>query len=171
MKIFIFSIILILNFNNGCTKDTMKEVSLAISKQQLKEKLRSKVEDPFNDIRMKLIESDHLNDFQNCDTLFFLETYEYESGTFYGRIWNLKTSLDYTYHQGKFSFGKNDVFTSYACELVEKWDIKTIRKEEKENSTMINPFFINGSRVILKENKIKVDCIGFDEFFLLERDK
>lgn len=162
---------LVMNLNNGCTEDTFKEVSLAISKKQLKEDLRKKGKDYYHTIRMELIEMGKLKPLKDNDTLFFLETYEYETGVFYGKIWNAKTSVSYSYKQGEFSFDENEVFTAFTCELIENWDVKTIRKEEKENSTMTSPFFIYGTRVVVEEKDIKVDCIGFNEFFSLDRDR
>jgi len=170
MRIIIVSIMLVLNLNQGCTKNILKEVSLAISEEQLKEDLRKKGEDYYHTIRTKLIELDSLDIFQNSDTLFFLETYEYETGTFYGKIWSTKAKINYTYKQRTFNFGESGVFSDFTCELLEKWDIKTIREEEIQNSTMTSPFFIYGTRAMIKDEAIKVDCIGFKEFFSLEKN-
>ena len=88
----------------------------------------------------------------------------------YGKIWSTKAKINYTYKQGTFNFGENDVFCDFTCKLLEKWDIKTIRKEEAQNSTMTSPFFIYGTRAIINNEAIKIDCIGFNEFFSLEKD-
>jgi len=162
---------LVMNLNNGCTKDTFKEVSLAISKKQLKENLRKKGCDYYHTIRMKLNKLDSMSVFQNCDTIFLLETYEYETGVFYGKIWGGEAVMEYSYKNEEFTFGDIDIFTAFTCELIKKWDINTIKKEERENSTMTSPLFINVTRVIIEKDNIKVDCIGFNEFFLLERDR
>lgn len=160
---------LVLNINQVYEKSILKEVSLAISKEQLKEDLRTKGEDYYHTIRTKLIELDSLDIFQNSDTLFLLETYEYETGTFYGKIWSTKTIINYTYKLGTFNFGESSVFSDFTCDLLEKWDIKTIREEEMQNSTMTSPFFIYGTRAIIKDEAVKVECIGFKEFFSLEK--
>lgn len=160
-----------MNLNHGCTKDSFEEVSLAISKEQLKKDLRTKGKDHYHAIRMELIKLDSMDVFNNSDTLFFIETYEYETGFFYGKIWSTKAKINYTYNQGTFTFGESGVFTDFTFKLIERWDIKTLRKEEEENSTMTSPFFIYGTRVIVENKEIKVDCIGFNEFFLLERDR
>lgn len=60
----------------------------------------------------------------------------------YGKIWSNKAKINYTYKQGTFNFGENDVFCDFTCKLLEKWDIKTIRKEEAQNSTMTSPFYL-----------------------------
>lgn len=162
--------LLVLNLNQGCTNNILKDVSLVISKEQLKEDLRKEGEDYYHAIRTKLIELDSLEKFQSSDTLFFLETYEYETGTFYGKIWSTKAKINYAYKQGIFNFEESGVFSDFTCELLEKWDIKTIQEEESQNSTMTNPFFIFGTRAIIKDEAIKVDCIGFNEFFSLENN-
>lgn len=169
MKMILVSIILLISINT-CTNNRLKELSLSISSQQFKDKLRIEEKGKVYDIRMELIELGKFSEFINSDTLFMLETYDCVSGDFYGKMWDSKTSINYTYSFGEFSFDKDMIFTNYTCKLIEKWDVKTIQKEERLNSAMTNPFFIIGSRVVLKRNDIIVDCIGFNEFFLLERD-
>ncbi len=170
MKIILFSIVLAMSLNTGCGENILKKVSIAISKEQLKEGLRKDDKDYYHGIRTELIKMDSLDIFQNSETLFFLETYEYESGTFYGKIWNTRVQISYTYNQGVFNFGERSVFSDFTCELIERWDIEAIRKEENENPSMNNPFLIYGTRVIMNNQDLKVDCIGFNEIFLLERD-
>lgn len=58
-------------------------VSSKISQKQIKNKLRKKGHDLDGNIRKRLIQMDSLNFISSCDTVYFLETYDYESGFSY----------------------------------------------------------------------------------------
>ena len=159
-------------FTDIKSQDIFKEISLQISECQTKEGIRCKGEDYYNNVRIKLVESGMLSLFDKVDTLYFLETYDIESGKYYGEIWNSENKcLTFIFNQGKFVFNGPSIFTAYTKKLIEEWDLPTIRLEEKTNSTMINPLLILGSRVINLNEIFRVDCIKFKEFFLLERDR
>lgn len=171
MKTLVLSIIFSISLSQSYNKHNLKELSFAISKTQLKDKIRKGGKDYYHAIRVKLIGIGKLNNFSNSDTLFILETYDYESSIFYGKIWNSKNEVNYKYKLGKFVFTDEKIFTKITCKLIEDWDIKRIKKEEKENSSMIPSFIITGTRVIDKDSIRKITCTKFKEFFLLERDR
>lgn len=165
-----FYIMLIYFFIGVKSQNFLREASLNISICQLKDSLISET-NFYEDIRMKLINDSMLNIFNLFDTLIFIETYDLVGGTFIGEIWDgVNKSLTYTFHNGKFVFNEPSVFTNYTKQLIKKWDVESIKFEEKANVT-ISPYTILGSRIVRVNNSIKVDCIKFKEFFSLERDR
>ncbi|WP_286859459.1 hypothetical protein [Sphingobacterium sp. UBA7625] len=70
-----------------------RNVSSKISKIQIKNKLRKRGYDLDANIRRQVIAIDSLNFISSCDTVFFLETYDYQTGISYGLIWNKIKSM------------------------------------------------------------------------------
>lgn len=101
-----------------------------------------------------------------CDTVFFLETYDLETGISYGRIWNYRKAISYEYFKNVLTFSETSFFDAETLKLIHNWDIKSIRKYESENSTMISPITFFASRAILNTTKIDVECLKFDEFYI-----
>jgi hypothetical protein len=99
-----------------------------------------------------------------------IESYSVENGNFYGLIWNTFDKIGYVYSNKKFEFDVNKIYTDYTCKLVQAWDIPSIRQDERINSTMVNPRNIYATRVIKSKGVLKIDCIMFKEFFLIDRD-
>lgn len=162
----------ILNSYIGCSQNNLKEISEKIIECQLSNEIKKKTPtNTYHEIRMDLINNEKLGFIKSIDTIYILETYSYEIEIFYGNIWNGTSKLEYSYNKNKFDFNIGKIFSNYTIELIENWDIETIRYEERNNSTMTNPNLIYGTRVIRNESEIDVDCICFDEFFLLERDR
>ena len=126
----------------------------------------------FHSLRVRLYDEGKL-DFINSalDTLYMLETYEVESGTYAGRIWNSKNAINYTFVNNKFTFDKQDRFTAYTVRLVQNWDTAAIRKEESMNANMLPENYVNGTRVFIERTRAVVECVKFKEFFSLERDR
>lgn len=158
-------------FKNFSSKMTFEEISMAISKHQLKEGLRSEGKDYFHEIRLKLSDIGKLDFYCESDTFFLLESYDIENANFYGKIWNNKSMIAFTYNQGRFNYDDVGAYTKYTSQLIQSWNIGAIRHEEETNSTMTVPLIIYGSRVIKTEGNVKIDCVRFKEFFLLERDR
>lgn len=126
----------------------------------------------FNELRTKLYNEGRLNFINsNLDTLYLLESYEIESGTYVSRIWNKNGFLNYTYTKGNFSFDQQQLFTNFTVQLVQKWDTATIKKEESVNAISLPEKYINATRVFMVKKKTKINCIKFKEFFKLERDR
>lgn len=171
MKIIICFILLTLPLEFNCSKKAFSKISREISMQQKKTRIRSGVKDYYHEIRMKLWETGKLDFCCKADTFFLLESYDIENGNFYCQIWNTKNKVTYTYNRGNFVFDSIGVYSRYTIEIIQAWDINAIRYEEKTNSRFTNPLTINGSRVTNSGGDIKVDCITFKQFFLLERDR
>ncbi|WP_332001478.1 hypothetical protein [Chitinophaga sp.] len=126
----------------------------------------------FHELRTKLYNEGKLNFISSdFDTLYLLESYEIESGTYVSRIWNEKGSFNYTYNRNSFSFDQQKLFTDYTVQLVQKWDTATIRREESVNASSLPEKYINATRVFIANTKVKIECIKFKEFFKLERDR
>lgn len=111
---------------------------------------------------------DSLNFISPSDTVFFLETYDFEIGTSYGMVWNKHKSISYEYFKDKITFTDRSVFDDMIIDLVGRWNVEKL-KIYGEKSTLVNPFFIYASRAIVEKNKINVDCIAFNEFFFLNK--
>jgi len=126
----------------------------------------------FHDLWIKLYNDGKL-DFLNkgFDTLYLLESYDVESGSYLGTIWNGKGTLNYSYNRGTFKVEPQHPFTAYTIQLIEKWDTVTLRNEERINAVKLPERNISGVRVIKQGTKMSIDCIGFKEFFRLDRDR
>lgn len=146
-------------------------ISKKISKYEFNIGLRKRKKDFFFEIREKLNSLNKLDFISKSDTLFLLESYSIENGVFYGIVWNNLYKVKYKYNNNKFEFDVDKIYTDYTCKLVQDWDTLSIRKEEKINSTMINPRNIYSTRVIKSNGVLKIDCIKFREFFKIERDR
>lgn len=170
IKTFLF-VILVMLFTTNTTFgqiSCISGISSKITEIQLKKKLIERRNGIafYENIRNKLIAQDSLNFIGLCDTVFFLETYDLETGISYGRIWNSRKAISYEYFKDGFTFSDISFFDAETLKLVHTWDVNSIRKYESENSTMISPLTIFASRAILNRGKIDVDCLKFDEFYI-----
>lgn len=168
MKSILFIAVSVVIFS--CTTKGFISISKQVEKKCVGEKGKWKGES-FHNLRTKLYSEGKLN-FINSDfdTLYLLEAYEIESGTYSGRIWNRKGALNYTCNKNIFSFDQQKLFTAYTIQLVQTWDTTAIRIEEKINATSLPEKYINGTRVFIINTKTQIECIKFKEFFELERD-
>ncbi|MNY68559.1 hypothetical protein D3C86_2063450 [compost metagenome] len=82
-------------------------------------------------------------------------------------IWNKHQSLAYQYFQNKFNFNGPSLFDKTTVGLVEMWNIEKI-KSYGEESKLISPSLYFASRAIIKQKEINVDCIAFNEFYLIQ---
>ena len=170
MKLVLF-VSLIIFTSSSCSQKGFVSVSKKIEKECTSVKRKWKGTS-FHELRTKLYNEGRLN-FINSDfdTLYILESYEIESGTYVSRIWNKKDVLNYTYSRNSFSFDQQKLFTDYTIQLVQNWDTATIRKEENVNANSLPEKYINATRVFIANAKAKIECIKFKEFFKLERDR
>ncbi|WP_343565252.1 hypothetical protein [Sphingobacterium sp.] len=143
-------------------------VSSKISEIQIKNKLRKKGYDLDANIRRQVIDMDSLNFISSCDTVFFLETYDYQTGISYGLIWNKYKSIAYGYSNGNLFFNAHPIFDKHIIALVGMWDVEKI-ETNGEKSTIINPLSIFASRAMIKQKEIRVDCIAFDDFLSVSK--
>jgi len=170
IKTFLF-VILVMLFNTNTTvgqTSVISQVSSKITERQLKKKIIKRKNGIafYENIRNKLTAKDSLNFIGLCDTVFFLETYDLETGISYGRIWNSRKAISYEYFKDGLTFSEMSFFDAKTLKLVQTWDINSIRKYESENSTMISPLTIFASRAILNRGKVDVQCLKFDEFYI-----
>jgi hypothetical protein len=125
------------------------------------------------DARMKIYQSDSAYFLkEKIDTLYLLEGYNIETGTFYGTIWNRQKSISYNYFKRHLALQKESTFTDYQVQLITRWDIATLRKEEKTSGNWFdNNLQLNGLRCYKKGNDWQVDEIYFKNFYDPKRDK
>jgi len=154
----------------SCSPKGFVSISKEVEKKCVGKKGKWKGES-FHSLRTKLYNDRKLNFISfNFDTLYILESYEIESGTYVGRIWNRKNALNYTYDKNSFSFNQQKLFTDYTIQLVQNWDTAAIRMEESVNANKLPEKYINGTKVLIANKKAEIECIKFKEFFKLERD-
>lgn len=170
IKTFLF-VILFLLFNINTTfgqASMISKVSSKIKQRQMEKKLIERIDGIsfYENIRNKLIAKDSLNFIGTCDTVFFLETYDLETGISYGRIWNSIKAISYAYFKDGFTFNDISFFDAETLKLVYAWDVNSIRKYASENSTMTSPLTILASRAIFNRENIEIDCLKFDEFYI-----
>jgi hypothetical protein len=172
MKKSIVFLSLFILFGLTTNAQSFSKISKKISAYQLKNGIRKVGNDTFNKVRLKLDSLGKLSFIENASQIFFLESYEVESGTIYGFIWDGKNNVNYSYYQGIFSFDEGIRFTKYMVKLVESWDINTIRKEEIDNANIIPTSLIYATRVIKKKKcNIAINALVFKDFFKLDRDR
>lgn len=153
------------------SSQSFNESSKSISYCQLSKGIRKGKADQFHEVRLKLNALNKLSFADTSKVFYVLESYDIESGTIYGLVWNQENKLSYSYYNGNFSFEDVQRFTEYMAKLVENWDIETINQEEKEHATMTPNPIIYASRITKENGAIKADCIAFKEFFKLSRDR
>ncbi len=105
------------------------------------------------------------------DTLYLMEGYNIETGTFYGTIWNKGHSISYSYFREKLAVKNRSVFTDYQISLVTKWDIAVIMKEEVVNGDWLdNNLQISALRCYWIGKDLRIDEINFKDFYDPKRD-
>jgi hypothetical protein len=172
MKIIIL-FLLVVAFSYPCNSQNMNftDVSKAVSKKHYKAGLKSKKPDEFHKLRLLLYKQYNPEFIIRSDTLFILESFHYETGEYFGQIWSTKGEVSYVYNNNQFNTDNQRIFSSYMTMLVEKWDLTSIKVEEKHNSNMLPNNPIIATRVIISNSSILIDCIRFNDFFKLERDR
>ncbi len=170
IKTFLFVILVVFfNYNTAYGQTSViSQVSSKITQKQLKKKVIERKNGIafYENIRNKVIAKDSLNFIGKCDTVFFLETYDIETGISYGRIWNSRKAISYGYFKDELTFSEISFFDVEILKLVQTWDVNSIRKYESKNSTIISSLTIFASRVILNKGKFDVECLKFDEIFM-----
>ncbi|WP_440196672.1 hypothetical protein [Anaerocolumna jejuensis] len=126
----------------------------------------------FHELRTRLYNEGKLNFLESdFDTLYILENYEVETGTYISRIWNKRGGVSYVYNRNSFSSDREKLFTDYTVQLVQAWDTATIKREASINASTLPERYINATRLSLANAQTKIECITFKEFFELERDR
>ncbi|WP_210488439.1 hypothetical protein [Rufibacter aurantiacus] len=155
----------------GCHASGLNRMSHLISKEQYQNHSTKKF--IFQKGRKAALEKFRLDlSGRSGDTLYFLETYNYEQAKVYGSVWNKKKVIYYVEDGKEVSFPKEELyFTDRMKELIARWDTVGIRREEDlySNMTPNNP--VIGSRVVIEEKRFMISTIKFKEFFNVDRDK
>ncbi|QJB38518.1 hypothetical protein HF324_11855 [Chitinophaga oryzae] len=154
---------------NKCYSQSFQKISkkIKISNQQEPKQLS----ELNHRIRLELYENGNL-DFLNKgnDTIWILESQFIDSGIMLGRIWYKRGFVNYSFQSGKLDTKTYQPFTKYICDLIEKWDKKRIREEEREQLSPLVSKYIYGTRVIINPGAIAIDTISFNELFNWDRD-
>jgi len=176
MKNLIITALLLIIVVCGCsTKMTFPLLSEKIYRKNggVNDKSTFKLNSYQKDARMKafLLDSAAFLKGRLKDTLYILEGYNIETGTFYEKIWNTNHQVSYSYLQGNVTLQQQSVFSEYQVKLIADWDTVQIRKEEKNNGNWFdNNLLINGIRCYKVGSSWQIDEIAFKNFFNAKRD-
>lgn len=111
----------------------------------------------FYEVR-KLALKEYFNLFYNVsDTVFFLEKYDVEYATYYGRIWYENTSFNYKFFANKVTVSDKNFFTNKTTDFISSWDTLGIRNEEILYPNQ--PKIIYGSRCLFINNRYQINTI------------
>jgi hypothetical protein len=123
----------------------------------------------FCEVRLKLDSLQYLNFINELDTFFLLESFDVETGVSYISIWNNETRKNFIAEKDSIYLSAEELYSHSMISLLNNWNIKGIRQEEKSNANEVPINYVYGSRVIYKKRWI-IDCIAFKEFYLQGRD-
>lgn len=102
---------------------------------------------------------------KNPDTVFFLETYDIETGVVYGSAFTASDGFDYTYCNGLFLLQNMPLFDYEKKQIIQSWDTNTLRLlESKQANQIISPQKFFATRLIFKSNQ-GADCFKFNDFY------
>lgn len=104
------------------------------------------------------------------DSLWIMESFVYEAGTLYGKIWNKKGSVCYVYKQELDTGDKYDHFTKFETSAVESWNEQAIRQQEQTQGIMIHGSNIYATNVAISKKKVSVRRMNFRTLFNRQRD-
>lgn len=103
------------------------------------------------------------------DTVFALEQLGFQ-GDLNLTYWNKEDTISFTNTSGAPKYVPHALFSKYMMKLVSQWNIAGINEEEKVNPSLVPNEPVFATRIIIRKNKYKVECIKFDDFFNLRRD-
>ena len=124
--------------------------------------------------RLYRYSSGFFNEIKENDTIYIIESCSQPYNNYFLTIWNrTDTASFYAYPVERILHKKSEerIFSRCEMELIGKWDIKGIRYEEDNHSGMLGGGINYATRVIIKKNKYKIDCICYNEFYLYDREK
>lgn len=104
------------------------------------------------------------------DTVFALEQLGFQ-GDLNLTYWNREDTISYTNTSGAPKYVTHALFSKYMLKLVSQWNIAGINEEERVNPSLVPNEPVFATRIIIRKNKSKVECIKFDDFFNLRRDR
>ena len=171
-KIFFANIFILLSFASCSQKASFLSLS-----EKIYEKNRSRESvfklNKYNRDARKKIYSDNAASFLRgeIDTLYLLEGYNIETGTFYGTILDKENGISYSYFREKLEVLSRSVFTDRQILLVSTWDVPAIRKEEDVNGNWLdNNLQINALRCYKVGKDWHIEEISFKNFYDPQRD-
>jgi len=155
--------------SNSCSAQNFIDISRQLEKKTSKAINTKTVS--FHDLRVALLKSGWLNfiDFTK-DTLYILESYDIQDGSYISRLWTRKSIIQYKYTKDGFDFNQKKLFTKFTIQLIQNWDTISIRKEEMLYSSSLPVYTIYGARIIFGSIPL-IAYIRFKEFFYSKRDE
>lgn len=102
--------------------------------------------------------------------IFLIQEYNHQSGEFYEAIWNKKSpKIEYKKDSRGINL-VNNLYPNYYYELIESWDTEKIKEYENKygNNFGANP--ITGIKVEMNRGELKISCINFSSFYLLDTE-
>lgn len=104
------------------------------------------------------------------DTVYILKSFIPSEGLFYEAIWTDRGKLEFKWNNLQYEIG-SEYFINRLYPMIENWDIATIKKEEKEHGGILGGASMMGTRLIIENGVMSMDCIAFQEFFDISKDK
>ncbi len=171
-KVFFASMFLLLSIASCSQKVSFLSLSEKIYEKNRSQRSVFKLNSYERDARKKIYSSDSASFLRGkIDTLYLLEGYNIETGTFYGTIWDKENSISYSYFREKLEVKSRPVFTDYQILSVTKWDVPAIRKEENINGNWLdNNLQINAFRCYKVGKRWRIEDISFKNFYNPKRD-
>lgn len=122
----------LISFLISCSKLTtnnFRVLSSKIASTQVEKGIMTKSNNDYRRVRNILNKTVPLDKFYYSDSLFFLESFHYESGYFYGVLWSRYDSLYYRCLGNKLEIQKkaDTIFEDKLIELVSNWNVENIR--------------------------------------------
>lgn len=167
---YFFCCVILMSLHFSCISQSFTQLSKKLQQKSSKARVKPTTI-TFHDLRVKLFDSGKLN-FVNFmeDTIYILEAYDVQSGSYHGRLWNRSGYIQYIYYyKTGFNFNEKTMFTKFTIDLIQRWDIASIREEERLYSGWTPVFLIYGSRIIFRD-KPQIDWLKFKRFFNSKRD-
>lgn len=171
-KIFFASMFILVSMASCSQKVSFLSLSEKIYENNRRDQSIFKLSKYKRDARKKIYSNDGASFLRGkIDTLYLLEGYNIENGTFYGTIWNKENSISYSYFRERLEIQSRSVFSDYQILLVTRWDVPTIRKEEDVNGNWLdNNLQINALKCYKEGGGWRIDEIRFKNFYDPKRD-
>lgn len=100
------------------------------------------------------------------DTLFILESYDGQSSTFKGCIWDKKHMISYQDSVSKFRISTKQTFSNYEISTICHWDTVKIKEANKRSGISLDYSKIfSAYRCYIKAGVWKIDRIKFNRFY------
>lgn len=128
-------------------------ISKVISKKQVSNQLINKVKNHYFRIRKRLAKEIELDSIK-FDTLYLLESYEYENGRTYGSLKIDHKIVNFSFFQDSFSFSKEPYFPEIMIDDAFNWNFSIDERGVEELYPSQNVYL---SRVIGNRGNFSID--------------